>query len=331
MEKDSQRSDPPDRRRQTARLGAEFLLNTARLVARAIDRDMLTALILLAITRANMRDLAVDREASQPFAALDTIAPDSLRRPISVYAVARELRLPYESVRRHAAKLKAEGLCESVGRGVIIPGRVFANASWMEATQENFESAVVLVNDAATFGIVAPGPEGTAEPDVRRRVVWLTVDFFLSALTLTGQPAGLDAMSVLVLRAIGLANVEHLARSRELGAAFGGLTDIPRDEDRKPVSVYAIAKFLELPYETARRITLRLVALGFVERRAEGGLVVPSTVLGRPEVIAGFIEFAQIVELFLQRLALAGVTPTRVRAKAVRSPALRARMKASPT
>ena len=295
-----------DKRRQICRLGLNYQLAMARLVVQAMDRDILTALILLAITRANVLDLVRNPTAVAPYQGVDGNPPDELRRPVSVYAIARQLRTPYETVRRHVSRLKEEGLCEGHPRGVIVPSSALVGERWLHAIEENARLAVELVNEAALFGI-APEPfDWPATGDVRRQVLRASIDFFLEGLSLMAQPEGVDVTSVLVVRSIAFANVEHLAHDRRLGAAFAALGEIPGDEVRRPVSVYAVAKALPLPYETARRITGKLVALDIVERREEG-VIVPARVFARPEAIAGFIEFAALTEVFLSRLASLGI------------------------
>lgn len=300
-----------DRRRVVCRLGVDYQLAVARLLVGALGLDMMSILTLLAIVRANMREMARDRDAIRPYAGLNVIPPDELRRPVSVYAIAKELRAPYETVRRHVTRLKEEGHCEISDQGVIIPGRELARASWMQVTEENWRAATHFVDEAATFGVVAHGPAVDAPADVRRHVARISVEFFLKGLSLMAQGDRLDVMSVLVLRAIAFANVEHLAHDPSKGLTFAGLADIPQDSERRPVSVYAVAKSLMLPYETTRRTVLKLLNRGMVERRSESGLVVPAAVMARPEALAGFVEFAGVTEEFLDRLAAAGVTPSR--------------------
>lgn len=298
----------PDRRRQVCRLGMDYQLAVARLVAEAIDRDLLTSMILLAVARSNVVDVARDRNAVGQYQGMEGVVPDELRRPVSVYAIARELNTPYETVRRHVTRLKAEGLCESAGRGVIVPGRVFLTARWMTAADEAWKLSVKLVDDAAQVGIGGEAFDWPVSPDVRRQVARSSVDFFLSGLSMAGQPQDLDVTSVLVARAIAFANIRHLMEDPVKGAAFAALSDIPEDSERRPVSVYAISKSLAVPYETTRRIVGKLVARGMVERR-DDGLIVPQRVLSLPVAIEGFIVFAELTETFLARLASLGVRP----------------------
>lgn len=298
----------PDRRRQVCRFGVEFQLAVARLITEAIDRDLLSSMILLAIARANLLEVARDPAAIVDYQGMQGVVPDEMRRPVSVYAIARELNTPYETVRRHVVQLKEAGLCESVGRGVVAPGRVFFTPRWMTAADQAWKLAVKLVEDAASCGIGGDAFDWPATPDVRRQVARSSVDFFLSGLSLERQPKDLDVTSVLVARAISAANIRHLTEDPVRGAMFAALSEIPEDAQRRPISVYAISKSLAVPYETTRRIANKLVAKGMVERH-EDGLIVPTRVLSLPVAMDGFIEFAALTETFLARLASLGVKP----------------------
>lgn len=296
-----------DHRRQVARLAAYHFLNTASLIARAITDDLVTALTFLAITRSNVRELATDPTSALAFAGLDTVPPDDLRRAVSVYAVARELGMPYETIRRHVRKLRNAGIVESGPDGLTAPSRVFASEGMIKAVEDNWLVARALISEAAAAGLIPPGAHPPPAPDVRRQVVRLSIAYFLKSLTVIGRALEQDALSTLVLLAIGRGNLREFVRRREAGAVFRSLAAIPPDELRRPVSVYAVSKALVLPYETTRRYALRLIEEGWVERKPGGGLVVPTSVVARPGVIQGVVEFADATEAYLHRLLELGV------------------------
>jgi hypothetical protein len=104
-------------------------------------------------------------------------------------------------------------------------------------------------------------------------------------------------------------NTAHLSRDLALGSEFGGLDDIPPDELRTPVSVYAVSRFLRLPYETTRRTFLRLEEANYVHRHGSGALSIPAEVIARPALVAGYAEFGALTQTFLDRLAEYGVAP----------------------
>ncbi len=285
----------PDMRRQTYRLGSNYVLLAARLVAQAIDRDMIKALIFLSISRANVSAFATTTEAVTTFAGLSDVPPDDVRVPVTVYRVARGLGLPYETARRHVANLKATG--RSVLQG---PG-------YLQAIEENAALTTNLVVQLQRFGVTSNVQSSAPARDVSRQTMRLSVEYFLDAVCLMARAMELDFVDVLLLRATSLANVDRLVHDPILGAQFGGLADIPSDDHRTPVSVFAIAKFMLMPYETVRRRMNRLVGLGVMERWVHGGFVVPEAVI-RPNVIAGTAEFATLTEEFLTKLSRIGVT-----------------------
>jgi len=150
------------------------------------------------------------------------------------------------------------------------------------------------------------GPPGPAGPDVTRQAMRLATAFFLDSTCHTAKVMGLDVLGVLTLRTINMANVRHVTHDPKLAVAHAGLADVVADAERRPLSVYALSKFLLMPYETARRTVLRLEERGLVER-APKGLVVSSDVVNRPEVVAGILDLVALTEAYLADLAAIGV------------------------
>jgi DNA-binding transcriptional ArsR family regulator len=297
----------PDMTRQICRLGGVYVIDRARFVARTIDRNFVTALVFLAITRANLGDITASRDAASRHLALGETPPDSSRAPVTVYALARDLGIPYETVRRHVGKLKDAGICVTVADGVIVPGRVFDSPAGRGGALDTERTVRALVAEAARFGVAARHRCAPAAPDATLQIARLSTNYFVQGLCLISRRAQLDVLSALVMITIGLMNTETITRDRELGGRYGGLDDIPPDDLRAPVKAYAISRFLMLPYETARRTTLRLVELGLAARNEAGGLTMPSEVFARPEMMAMFTEFAELTIALLEALAAYGV------------------------
>jgi hypothetical protein len=73
-------------------------------------------LVFTAIWTANVKHVT-----NTPAAGDRGTLKDSQRLPVSALAISRSLRLPYETVRRHADALLKEGQCVRVGRkGLIV-------------------------------------------------------------------------------------------------------------------------------------------------------------------------------------------------------------------
>ncbi|MES2340285.1 MAG: hypothetical protein V4597_01300 [Pseudomonadota bacterium] len=296
-----------DRRRLLSRLGGEYQLDAARRVARSMSRDVATVLVFLEISRANVAALTASRETvAEPHAGVPGLPPDHQREPISVYMVARNLHMPYETARRHVRKLTQAGLCETVAGGVIIPARAILDPRLMAAAAETFAATVAFVQTTGRLGVSAAGHRQPPSPDQFRQVNRAVSAYCLETACQMARVMDLDPGSVLILRAVNLANVRHVTQDPDAAPAHAGLADILPDAERRPISVYGLAKYLLLPYETVRRSLLQLEAKGLVRREA-GGLIVPAEVVARPAVVAGVMELVANTEAFLVDLAAAGL------------------------
>jgi DNA-binding transcriptional regulator YhcF (GntR family) len=100
------------------RINANFLLDSVRRVRDFAGGDLLRNLIYLAIWLQCLSDV--------PQSA--TLHDDPEQKAITVREVADRLKVPYETVRRHANDLVRDGLCVRVkGHGIMIaPGRLKA-------------------------------------------------------------------------------------------------------------------------------------------------------------------------------------------------------------
>lgn len=296
----------PDVRRQICRYGSNYIIDVAKVVAEALDRNFVTALVFLAIARANVSAITSAEVVDHRVAGPD-LPPDAQRLPVSVYAIARDLRLPYETARRHVGKLKAEGRCVPAGEGLIVPTDVFRNVQAREASQWVERFARRLANDAAQYGVVFPGPGRPPAPDLTAKISRLSTEYFVDCVCLMSRTMNVDIVAALVLWTIANANTDEIRKSSDLAGAFAGLDEVPPDDLRRPVSVYYVSRFLMLPYETTRRICLRLVEQGLIRRGEDGGLVVPADTIGRSNTTAGFATFADLTVDFLGRLADVGL------------------------
>lgn len=84
---------------------------------RAFWGDLMKGLVYTAIWTANVKHVTNTAPAANRY-----LVPDSQRLPVSVLALSRSLRLPYETVRRHAEGLVREGIAVRAGRkGLLVP------------------------------------------------------------------------------------------------------------------------------------------------------------------------------------------------------------------
>lgn len=300
----------PDLRRQVVRLGGEHLLNTARLAIRTVNSDLVTATLFMAISRANVREVTAAAQKEPRYSGLDEIPPDELRRPISVYALARELRLPYETARRYAGKLLRARIVERVGDGLVIPAMVYARTSMRQILEETCRETQRFVDALAEAGVRGP-PVAAADGDRRRQILRLAVDYYLRCIDRLTTDLELDMVHALVYVAVVQANVRHMIADGALATEFAALETVPPDRVRRAVSVYAVARELRLPYETTRRYAGQLIAQGLCARGGEGGLMVPQQVHQRPRLLAGIDGAWSDTQAYLRDLAMIGVGPSR--------------------
>lgn len=114
-----------------ARVSVDYYLATARLVGDLVPGDPLTALVFLTIV-------------SRMFKAREAKVGAAKRGAVTVYAVAKDLGLSYETVRRHVKRLVETGLCERDLQGLRISARVFARNDFQRAMARNHENLQTL-------------------------------------------------------------------------------------------------------------------------------------------------------------------------------------------
>lgn len=107
-----------------------MLLAAVKVLRRAFEGDLMCGLVFTAIRAANVKHIT----NTAPAAHRATL-PDSHRLPVSMLAISDSMRMPYETVRRHAGKLLRQGKCVRVGRrGLIAPASAFQEMT-VEAKQ----------------------------------------------------------------------------------------------------------------------------------------------------------------------------------------------------
>eukprot|EP01035_Chromulina_nebulosa_P028646 gene28646-biopygen18329 len=97
------------RDRLALRASTAYFLHSVDLMARVVGGDILRGVIFTAIVDANTRHIRPSAVEAQTYSEAGDQVPDTLRRPISVHALALELDIPYETTRRHVNALIADG------------------------------------------------------------------------------------------------------------------------------------------------------------------------------------------------------------------------------
>lgn len=156
--------DGRDVRRASVRHGWEYVLRCIPIAARLTNGDVLRGLILIAIIQANTASLRQSR-GDQDHDTIDGVPDDSLRTPVSVYAVAKQLGLPYETVRRHIAGLTEEGRCVRIGDrgGLLVPADVIRGMGqniFIRDTLDALDNMVDGLNQVGSLQVPKPDYTG---------------------------------------------------------------------------------------------------------------------------------------------------------------------------
>lgn len=110
-------------------------------------------LIWAGVMRANVRHLMADPEMAWRYASHDEPPPDTLRRPISIRALAGEVGLPFETTRRHVAAMIEKGwLAMVAGQGVITPVSALGSDSLGRANTQLPGLYARLIRDLSRLG-----------------------------------------------------------------------------------------------------------------------------------------------------------------------------------
>jgi DNA-binding transcriptional ArsR family regulator len=283
--------------RVCGRLANAFTLDLIRLDGHR--GDMVEALLLAAIEDANLAPLGRDCDLQRRYATEDADAPDDLRRPISINALATSLRLPPQTVHRRVAGLAATGACAVTLAGVIVPRTVTSSAKYQAALRAQYDGLQRLYGRLRAMGALDAPPAAEpwgSQPPVRivRRLV---LEYFLRFAELTVEHVG-DPFRTLTLLEVIRINTGSWTDDEGGGAGVEPAAFVP-DARRAPASSSAVAARLGVSDKTIGRHLTRLVEAGMCQRVSRG-YIVPATALARPEVLTFAVRnYANVGRMFM--------------------------------
>ncbi len=258
------------------------------------EHDLLDAWILTAALDANMATVMRDPALLAVYGGADQSAPDELRRPVSVNAIAQSLVLPFETVRRRVLRLARQGLCVVGPQGVVVPNGAVTTEAYRDQMLGRYQRARRFHHDLKAIGALpddpAAPPAPVQEPPLRA-VNWALSEYVLRTchdlILLTGA-----LIASRVLLELVVSNIEALP-----GEA---LPDWAADPARigRATRTAALARSLRVPPETVRRHLNGLEGQGFCLRRDDGWVAIapPQTL---PRLLAmGEANHANIKRLF---------------------------------
>ena len=252
------------------------------------------ALLVLAINQANITLLTRDAAARRAFGALSAPAPDEIRRPVSVHAIATSLDLPFETVRRRIRRLEALGVCRHEARGVIVPGAYLSSPAYLQAVVAAHERLRRLYFEISAAGLLDPLPASAyaleGEPPVRAAARLLS-DFLLRAVDVLMRHTQ-DIASGLILAVV-------VSASPPMAPSSGA-------RPARGLTVAAVGRRIGLAPETARRQMARLMADGHCVR-GQGGIVASDLYPGNPRWDPPIAELAGALQRLMAGLGERGV------------------------
>lgn len=235
--------------------------------------DLLTPLIFTAILDANMSMINRDPELQKIYGGQDISAPDELRRPVSINAVAQSLRLPFETVRRRVGGMVRSGRCVMDLRGVVVPRAAVTTPAYIAIQRARYDRSRQFYQELKAVGFLpADGPVDTwaptASPLIRAANRAMSSYMLRAAndlIAMTGDP-----LSSLIVLELVLANTEALSDA-EMQAWAQHPTRLAT-----PLRLAALARRLNLSPETTRRHVVGLEARALCRRR-DNGLIAVAT------------------------------------------------------
>jgi len=142
--------------RRISRLSVRYLLDGLATITGALKVDLLSTLLFMEINRQNFMP-EIERWRATGTPATPGLLADEARKPVSTYQLSRDLNLPYETTRRHVAKLVSLGLCERIeGEGLIIPASVLESPRMTGAAKQACGVTRQFLESAAGLGMAFP-------------------------------------------------------------------------------------------------------------------------------------------------------------------------------
>ncbi|WP_374471740.1 hypothetical protein [Phenylobacterium sp.] len=254
------------------RASADVLLDQVRLGRGPLD--LVDALIMLAVTQANVEPVLRDPGLNRRYATYDSPPPEAIRRPISINAVAQSLGIPFETARRRVARLALVGVYRTTPAGVIVPGWVVRATSHRAAAEAGYARAVALFSRLASLGFPfepSSAPPWEGAPPLRA-VARASAEYLLRLVGVLSAELG-DVVTSTVWLELLRSTHEHLPLEAGLSA-----------ERQQPASAAQLARRLGLPAETVRRRVGALAELGLCDLSPKGATL-PVASFGRRDVV----------------------------------------------
>lgn len=233
-----------------------------------LDGDLVSSLLLPAISDANVGHLDADPDISRRHQALDAAYPDALRRPANALSIAQFLDIPRETARAKLAGMVAAGVLHRTGAGYVVPTSTLISEWFLPAVPRYLDSLndfVVGLGLIRAFGL-RPGSR-LAHPvwPVAWAAMRLSTSHVLRETAYARElTPGMSLTASYVLLTVCQCAGGQLRLPSQMPARGGALAAL--GPTFGPVRGSAVAARLGLPEETVRRHLKQLVVAGFLCR-----------------------------------------------------------------
>lgn len=283
------------RNRIATRIIMEMQVGGAAAIMRVFEGNFDRAVIFFALLR--------EGSAFREHANGTAISTGRSRPGASVNALAASLDRPFETVRRHVNALIAAGLCRRDGAFVAVEAGTMADPA-IDATLADLHDLMIrLIEDMVDFDLPLPAPRRDVPYD-RHITIAAAIDLLLVAIEFHAGQHG-DWLQVLLYGTIMVANARPITYDVEHAHRYSESDTVPPDALRRPIGTAAVARTLGLPYSTAGRHILHMLADGRLQRRP-GGLIVSAAWMSTPSQLEGARIVAARAAQILARLAASG-------------------------
>ena len=277
----------------------------------AFKGDLYEACVWLALDLANLEPIFSNDKVLQRF--LKGEFNDEDRRPISVRGLGGSLGFDDETTRRHVKRLVSEGLCEHRADGMIVTSAVYDRPEIQRASITSLRMLVKLIQGLEKWGALPRKPDrlavvgdidefgrGTATR-AQRLCIMLFSEYVFKFSIEHIRIFDNNIITMTVFLDVLRENNIPFLEDDDLAIQYSRIDTLIPDTLRLPTSARAISRRLGFPPETVRRHVKKLMELRLVEPRV-GGLVVPTSVMERPEFVRVITDMTSWVASLIKKV-----------------------------
>lgn len=134
--------------RAVIRIDADYTLDVVEMIRPSHDDDTVAAVVFTAVLAENTRHVS-----ALDYAMVEDVAPDHLRRPVSILAASTSLNIPYATARRLLVRMAKAGRLVRVRDGYIVPAAVHRELEDSPVLQARYARLMKFVADLHAVGM----------------------------------------------------------------------------------------------------------------------------------------------------------------------------------